>query len=169
MIVRRFIQAGLLLILFPVVGWANDGLHIKDPWVRMAPPGSPMAGYFVLMNHSSSVVELVGAEASEFGDTMIHQTRMEGELMKMEHVDAVEIKTGEQQAFKPGGYHLLFMKPKNSLQAGDNVTVTLKFSDGSSKDIEFSVKSIEESMEMDHTDHSGHGSSEDHSKHGTNE
>ena len=169
MTARRFIQAALLLVLFPVIGWTNDGLHIKDAWIRMAPPGSPMAGYFNLTNHGSDDIKLVKASSGDFAHTMIHRSFMDGEIMKMEHVDAIELTPGKSTEFKPGGYHLMLMKPGKTLAAHDKVNVNLEFSDGSTMVVEFMVKSLEESMKMDSTDHSGHGSSEDHSKHGTNE
>ena len=51
---------------------------------------------------------------------------MSGE-MKMQKVDAVEVKAGEALSLKPGGYHVMLMELVNPLTVGDTIQVTLTF------------------------------------------
>jgi len=71
---------------------------------------------------------------------MLHQTVMQGGTAKMVHRHKIEIPKGMKLAFKPGGYHLMMMKPKRKLKVGDQVTVALEFSEGSKREVVFTVR-----------------------------
>ena len=152
MLLRPWILALGFMLSLPL--YAQD-LEVGSAWIRSAPPGVPLAGYMMLHNPSSDTLELVGAEADGFANTMIHTTRMVDGLMKMEHVHSVEIPAGGNAAFEPGGLHLMLMKPDDTPEPGDMVSVTLKFANGSSQSVMFHVKHPDEAMEMDHSGHGG--------------
>jgi hypothetical protein len=103
---------------------AADG--IKGAWVRTNPaPGRPAAGYFSFTNGSRPdallSVDALGARVE------MHQTMMDGGIMKMSAIASLPIKAGETTVFKPGGYHLMLFgldKP------GRSVPITLTFKSG---------------------------------------
>lgn len=134
----RWITAMMLL-------WAGNalaaGLMIEDPWIREAPPtAQALGGFMVVHNHADKARVLVAAESPQFGSVMLHRTVMADGMAKMIHQPQIEIPAGGSLAFEPGSYHLMLMKPKAALSAGDKVPVTVKFADGETMDITFVVR-----------------------------
>jgi len=52
---------------------------------------------------------------------------MEGDVMKMREVEAIELPAGKTVELKPGGLHIMLMGLKAPLKAGSSVPLTLKF------------------------------------------
>ena len=130
--------AGLLLSMQVLAGM---GVMIDGPWIREAPPGADaLAGYMTLNNHTDTEQVLVSAESAAFGMVMLHRTVMQDGVAKMVHQDKIAIPAGGSLSFSPNGYHLMLMKPKQALKAGDKVGMTLHFADGSSQSVEFVVR-----------------------------
>lgn len=141
------------------LGQASEDMEIHDPWIRAAPPESPMAGYFLIHNRGGTIKQLIGASAQGFAMTMIHESKNVDGLMKMQHLHMVEIAAGDQVMFKPGGYHLMLMQPEKNFHPGDKIPVELEFSDGSTLQVMFLVKSASQVNDTDqdsHADHSSH-------------
>ncbi len=117
------------------------GAAVSDPWLRYVPGGAPAAGYFVLSNKGRAPLSLVGAECADFGAVMIHRTIERGGLATMRPMHEVTVAPGKSVAFRPGGYHLMLMRPRHPLRPGGRLPVRLRFADGSSLAVEFLVKS----------------------------
>lgn len=126
------------------------GAMVENPWVREAPPTAAALGAFmVLHNHGGQPLVLVGAETAVAAEVQLHRTVMEGGMAKMLHQPGIEIPAKGSVEFKPGDYHLMLMKPKQALKAGDRVEITLKFKDGSTLPASFEVRAGM-GMAMDH-------------------
>lgn len=144
----------LLLGLF-LGGFAQaDGhLVVDDAWVREAPPGAmALAGYMKLHNHADENRMLVGAQSPAFESVMLHKTVIEGKMSKMVHQHMVTIPAKGMVSFEPNSFHLMMMKPKQALKAGDKVAVTLHFKNGATQQVEHMVRTATNGMS-----HSGHG------------
>ena len=102
-------------------------IDIGHPYARPTREGQMVgAGYLKLAN-KGPVDRLVSATSPAAGTVEIHSMSMEGDVMKMRQVDAVEIATGQTVELKPGGYHLMLMGLKTPLKVGDQIPLTLKF------------------------------------------
>jgi len=132
------------------------GVMVANPWVREAPPtAAALGGFMVLMNHTNKPAVLMGATSPAAEEVQLHRSVMEGGMMKMLHQHMIEIPANGQVEFKPGDYHLMLMKPKQVLKAGDKIEITLQFKDGTSLPATFEVRS---GMGMD----MGHGMQHNH-------
>ncbi len=144
MIARRFSRPlAVLFCTFLLVGYAEAGLEVSDAWIAEAPPNvSAQAGYLTLKNGTARPMSLVGVTSGAFESVQIHRSQhdMATGMMKMSHAKAVEIPAGGTMQFKPGGYHLMLMKPKSALKAGDRVEMVLTFADGSESRVTFTVR-----------------------------
>lgn len=152
------LMAGLLAGLYVSLAAAADmGVMVEGPWVREAPPSAPALGAFmVLHNHGAKPLVLVGAECEVAAEVQLHRTVMEGGMARMIRQESIEIPANGSLEFKPGDYHLMLMKPKRALKAGERVEITLKFKDGSSQAATFEVRAGM-GMAMDgHQHHHGH-------------
>lgn len=146
---------GLFILL--VCGYAQPVLAgdimISDPWVREAPPAARMlAGYFLLRNHDQKDHVLVSARSEAFAKVEMHLSSVQQGMMKMEKQDKITFLHGKEFHFKPGGYHLMLMKPKRKLSSGDKVEIILVFGDGKELPVTFTVRKAKEKpmQEMQH-------------------
>ncbi len=102
-------------------------IDIGHPYARPTREGQMVgAGYLKLAN-KGPVDRLVAASSPAAGTVEIHSMSMEGDVMKMRQVDAIEIATGQTVELKPGGYHLMLMGLKAPLKVGEKFPLTLKF------------------------------------------
>ena len=102
-------------------------IDIGHPYARPTREGQMVgAGYLKLAN-KGPVDRLVSATSPAAGSVEIHSMTMEGDVMKMRQVDAIELATGQTVELKPGGYHLMLMGLKAPLKVGEKFPLTLKF------------------------------------------
>lgn len=131
----------MLAALWAGAAQAGGHLNVDNAWIREAPPGATaLAGYMTVHNHGDKDRVLVGASSPAFGDVMLHRTIMENGMAKMVHQMAITIPTGGKVTFKPNDYHIMLMKPKHALKAGDKVEITLEFKNGESMTVTYVVR-----------------------------
>lgn len=133
---------------------AGSGVMVDNAWIREAPPGATaLAGYLTLHNHGEQDRILTGASSAAFGNVMLHRTVMEDGMAKMVHQMMITIPAGKSVTFRPNDYHIMLMKPKHALKAGDKVDITLDFKNGESMTVTHEVRGgMDHGMEgMDHS------------------
>lgn len=115
--------------------------EIKGQWVREAPPSAMMlAGFGRLHNADSEERALVDASSPAFADIELHETVEEDGVMLMIEQETITVPAEGMRELKPGSYHLMLMRPHEPLEAGDEVTITLTFDDGSEREVVFPVR-----------------------------
>ena len=97
---------------------------VQDPWVRATVPQQKATGLFARIT-SAAGGRIVGASSPLAGVVEIHEMAMDGNVMKMRAVPALELPAGKPVELKPGGYHVMLMDLKQQLKAGDTVSVSL--------------------------------------------
>jgi copper(I)-binding protein len=111
--------------------FAVESVIIHNAWVRSAPPNAKvLAAYMTITNHSEKPIALTAVSSSQFGKIEMHKTEMHGDTMKMIHQKKLNIPAKGSQTLKPGGYHLMLMKPKSVPQVGESVDMKLHFDNG---------------------------------------
>ena len=63
-------------------------LQLKDGWARL-PPSAAMkmtAGYGTIHNTCASAVTIIGARSAAFGDVSLHETTLQGDVSRMQHL-----------------------------------------------------------------------------------
>jgi len=119
-------------LLAPAAFADGPSTRVSHVWIRQAPPGvDVMAGYFTLENLTARPLDLTGVISPDFGSVMMHQSVVKDGQESMVEVPKITLPAHGSVEFKPGGYHLMLMDPKKNLYAGDMVSLTLTFSDGS--------------------------------------
>jgi len=107
--------------------------EVHNAWVREAPPtANVMAAYLTLHNPSSRVYTLTGLSSPDFKRVEMHRTEQHDGMSKMLSVPQVTLNSKGRVIFQPGNMHLMLVSPKKRLRAGDNITLTLFFTDESS-------------------------------------
>lgn len=131
-----------VITLFPGMAYCGDTvITVHDAWIREAPPNAvSLAGYMVIENPSDKKQLLVKATSDVFGMIMIHRTVHEGGMARMKHQNTVPILAKGSTVFEPNGYHLMLMRPNQSIRAGDKITINLIFDDSSQLGVGFEVR-----------------------------
>lgn len=97
---------------------------VTDPWVRGTVAQQKATGMFAQII-SIQGGKLVSASSPLAGVVEIHEMKMDGDVMRMRAVTALDLPAGKAVALKPGGYHMMLLDLKQPLKAGDTVPVTL--------------------------------------------
>lgn len=113
--------------------------------MRPNPPGAPTAaGYLSVTNTGRSPDRLIAVTTAAAQETRIDETRMAGGVMQMRPVvGGLEIAPGKTVTLAPGGYHVMFIRPKQAFHLGDYVPGTLDFEHAGKVTVEFYVEATE--------------------------
>jgi copper(I)-binding protein len=130
-------------------------VQAQDGYVRAVPPGhSISAAYLTLHNNSASPVQLDSARTDSAGTTELHQTRQQDGVMRMRAAQQMEIPAGAEYRLQPGGDHLMLIDLTQPLNAGDEVSLQLNFSDGQQLQLTLPVRSpLDEATATDDKPH----------------
>ena len=122
----------LALLLALVAAPSIAQVTVKDAWVRGTVPGQKATGAFMQL-HSPAEATLVGVASPVAKVVEIHESAMEGGVMKMRAVGKVALPAGTNVDLKPGGFHVMLMDLTGPLPEGSTVEVTLTFADKDGK------------------------------------
>jgi len=81
------------------------------------------------------VDRLVEAATPVAKKASLHTHTMEGDIMKMRPVKAIEVSPGKSTVMKPGGLHIMLMGLKAPLTQGETFPLTLSFETAGSVDV----------------------------------
>ncbi|HEY4135912.1 MAG TPA: copper chaperone PCu(A)C [Alphaproteobacteria bacterium] len=118
-------------------------LTIAQPWAR-ATPGAIRTGavYLTVSTQGGAPDRLVGAETPRAGKAGLHAQIMDGDIMRMRDVKAVEVNPGEPAVLKPGGLHIMLEQLNAPLREKDHFPLTLIFEKAGRIDVDVTVQSV---------------------------
>lgn len=98
----------------------------EGAWARASVPGQQASGAFVRLT-AREPLKLVGVESPVAAIAEVHEMKMEGDVMRMRAVQALDLPAGVPVDLKPGGYHLMLQRLKAPLAKDTEVPITLVF------------------------------------------
>jgi periplasmic copper chaperone A len=111
-------------------------IFVTYPWIREAPAvAEVLAAFMTITNKSIHAVQLNSVSSDDFARIEIHRTEMHEGMAHMVMQSNLQIDGGANVVLQPGGYHLMLIKPKRSLQVSDQVKLQLHFDGGESIDV----------------------------------
>ncbi|HYF44510.1 MAG TPA: copper chaperone PCu(A)C [Ramlibacter sp.] len=99
---------------------------VENAWVRASVPGQRGTGGFMRIT-AREATQLVGVASPAAGVAEVHEMKMDGDVMRMRALPALDLPAGRTVELKPGGLHLMLQELRNPLQAGQTVPLTLVF------------------------------------------
>ena len=121
----------------------NPSLKVMDAWARQSPVASGNgAVYMKLANQGGLDDVLIGAQSDVATAVELHETKMDGGLMKMSPVSNIKIPAGGSANLEPGGYHVMLINLKQPLEPGQKVKLTLMFEKSAPLTIEAEVREM---------------------------
>lgn len=123
------VRALLLPALVLAAGLAaaqNAPVKVEAAWVRATVQGQQGTGAFMNLTAPEGG-RLVGVSSPVAGVAELHEMKMEGDVMRMRAISALDLPAGKTVQLKPGSYHLMLMDLKRPLVKDSTVPVTLRF------------------------------------------
>ena len=129
-------------VLAMAAGSAAMAVDVSSAWVRATPPGSSVsAGFLTISADPEQPDRLLGAKTVVASVTEIHESRMDGEMMRMRRLaDGVAVAAGETVILKPGGIHLMLLQLQQPLVAGEGIELELQFERAGTVRVEAEVR-----------------------------
>ena len=151
---------------------ASQGISAQNVWARpakmmgsmpmegdtqqMQHGGANSAVYMVLANGGAEADSLVAAQADVSNAIEIHETKMEGDVMRMAQVEGgIEVPAGGQVELRPGGLHVMLIGLEAPLVEGETFPLTLVFEAAGAVEVEVQVESVTHGV--DEAEPMGHG------------
>lgn len=104
-------------------------LLIQDAWARPGPETGNSAVYMTITNNSARDDSLIGIYSAIAARAEVHESfQKENDMMGMRPAGSLPVKQGNTLRLAPGGYHVMLMKLKRSVSAGDTLELTCYFS-----------------------------------------
>ena len=116
-------------------------IRIGPSYARATVAQQPSAGaYLTLENRGAAADRLLGVSTPVARSAEIHTMRMEGDVMRMREVGALDLAPAAKVEMKPGsGYHIMLLGLKKPLQAGATFPMTLTFEKAGKVEVSVSV------------------------------
>ncbi|HQT31116.1 MAG TPA: copper chaperone PCu(A)C [Thiobacillus sp.] len=108
--------------------WAAH-VSVTDAWARATLPGQPVSGAYMKIK-SDADARLVSVSSPAIAQVEVHEMRMDGDVMRMREVKAVDLPKGQVVTLQPGGFHIMLMNLKKPIAAGEIVPLTLVIESG---------------------------------------
>ncbi len=116
----------LLAAIGSVQAWAQ--VKVEQAWARATVQGQKATGAFMKIT-APQATQLVAVSSPAAGVAEVHEMKMEGGVMKMRAMPALDLPANKTVELKPGGYHLMLMDLKTPLAKDSSVALTLTFKD----------------------------------------
>ena len=123
---------------------AVKALKLTQGWVSAAPPSAEeLSAYLVLSNPGRVAVTLSGVSSPVSGQvTLMNTSKDAAGRESMTMVTAMKIPAGGSLKIVPGRAHVMLRALKRQPQPGEQVALTLRFSDGSARTFSVPVKKL---------------------------
>jgi len=152
----RCFTAAVLALAFGAGAALADGVVVAVAWSRAsAPTAKAGAAYMTVTVDGTEMDRLVAAATPVAKKAELHGHIMDGGVMKMRPVAAIEVHPGEPAVLQPGGLHVMLMGLKGQLKEGATFPVTLTFERAGDVEVEVHVG---KAGAMGPTPAHGHGS-----------
>lgn len=114
---------------------------VRDAWVRLPPGNMPMmAGFGRIENRCGMPATVVRASSPSFASVELHETKLIDGVSRMRPVPELRLAPNGAAVLKPGGLHLMLMKPSAPLNPGSRVVLQFELADGGRVLGEFEVR-----------------------------
>lgn len=138
-------------------------VKVEGAWTRATVAGQQGSGAFMSLT-ASSALKLVGVSSPVAGVTELHEMKMEGDIMRMRAVPAIDLPAGTSVQLKPGGFHVMLMDLKTPLRKDTQIplTLVLQNAQGQTSQVQVSVPVMLSAPSGAAAGHGGHGSGHKH-------
>ena len=125
---KSSLAAALLACAVSLPTWAAN-VSVTDVWARATMPGQKVSGAYMRIQ-SDVDARLLSASSSAVPRVEVHEMKMDGDVMRMREVKAIDLPKGKTVSLEPGGFHIMLMNLTKPIAAGDMIPLTLVIESG---------------------------------------
>lgn len=118
------------------------GFTIEHPWARASAGPARNSAAFMTIHNSGAADRLIAAAGDVAARVELHTHMMEGDVMKMRQVEAIDVPAGGMATLQPGGFHVMLIGLHEPLKEGDRFPLTLTFEKAGEVTLEIAVEAI---------------------------
>lgn len=119
----------------------ESDLQMTGGWVRaMIPNSTATAAYGKVNNHGTAAIEIVAFSSDSFSHVSLHETVIEQGVSRMESHSSWTLEPGDSLELRPGGMHLMLMKPTREIRVGSKIPLVLTDTSGNTFEFLLSVE-----------------------------
>jgi hypothetical protein len=118
---------------------AQTAPKVQDAWARPTVDGQAAGGGYLKIVGGSAGDRLIAASAGVSQRVELHTMTMDGNVMRMREIEAIEVPAGQTVKLEPGGLHVMFMELKAPLKSGSSFPLTLRFEKGGEVTVQMNV------------------------------
>jgi copper(I)-binding protein len=134
-----------LLAAFMLVAGAaaaqTGSVEIKNAWAR-ATPGKAETGAAYVTIEAPAGDRLTGLSTPVAQKAQLHEMKMDGSVMKMRSLGALDLPAGQSVVLKPGATHIMLVGLKHPLHAGESFPLTLDFAKAGKREVSVTVEKM---------------------------
>ena len=124
----RMTILGFCLLLVSCGRASGPEIHVNDAWTRATAPGQTSAAiYATIENEGGTGDRLLAAGSDRAAHAMLHEGAMESGIARMRMAERINLPPGERIELKPGGGHIMLTGVAEPLNAGQHLTLRLRF------------------------------------------
>ncbi|MFM9889149.1 MAG: copper chaperone PCu(A)C [Rickettsiales bacterium] len=127
----------VLLLALLVSNAAVARVTITQAWSPVRPTSTGVA-YFTAVSDRDDAI--ISASSDCCAAVELHEHTMDGDVMRMRQVEAVELPAGKPVTFAPHGLHVMLIGMKTTPAIGDTIPVTLTFKHAAAQQIRITVR-----------------------------
>ncbi len=127
----------LLAVPSPIVAPALAQTHppaamtgsvtVQNPWARASAGQTGNSAAFLTLVGTGPADRLVSASAPVATKVELHETTMDGNIMRMRPVQGIDVAPGKPAELKPGGLHIMLIGLTRPFRVGENFPLSLNF------------------------------------------
>lgn len=145
-----------LAVVTPGLALAQDGVAVRDAYVRSANPKTA-AAFMVIENHGGTDCRLTGVSSDAAKIVELHTHSEQDGVMKMMKIEGgITIAAGGEHTLARGGDHVMLMGLTQPLAPGDSITLTLDFGDCGTQQVEAALDNDRVGAAPAHGGHGAH-------------
>jgi len=124
-------------------GYKLGAIAIGHPFAQTTLPGQPNGGAYLKLDNQGGADKLLSASTPVSKSVEMHMTSMDGDVMRMRQVDAIELPANKVVELKPGATHLMLLGLKAPLKEGESFPLTLKFEKAGEVVVDVKVQTLQ--------------------------
>jgi len=131
----------LLFFLSASTSYATGSLDISDAYIPEAPPGAQvLAGFMQIHNPSKQAIEITAVNSPAFNSVEMHLSTEANGVARMLPQKSLVIAPNSTLILQPGSYHLMLIKPKQTMRDGDKALIKFSLSNNTSQELHLAIK-----------------------------
>lgn len=125
---KALVAAAFLASAASLPAWAAN-VSVTDAWARATMPGQKVSAAYMQIR-ADAPARLLSATSPVVPRVEVHEMKMDGGVMRMRQLQAIELPAGKTVSLEPGGLHIMLMNLPKPIAAGDVIPLTLVIESG---------------------------------------